>query len=160
MNMSEFGSSQDLARVHETARRAYWLQTLGRLPRVTIAEDEDDMRLILQDVLTFTGFEVRTVEDGTELLSTLEPMFYGDPDCWRPDVIVSDICMPGAEAFRVIRKLRDSGWNTPLIFLSGLRDPRLETIIERLGHAIFVEKPVALDHFEDLVCQAVAFGIE
>ncbi|MFU8805337.1 MAG: response regulator [Bradymonadaceae bacterium] len=158
--MSEAVSSHDDEEAASLESDAYWLRTIGRRPRVSIAEDNDDMREILRDVLTYAGFEVRTVIDGSELLELLEPMFRGDPDCWKPDVIVSDICMPGAKTFRVIRDLRDSGWNTPLIFMSGLRDPRLEGIIERLGHAIFIEKPVELQHLEETVRQAAVYGIE
>lgn len=139
---------------------AYWLRTLGRRPRVLIAEDEEDLRLILRDVLSFAGFEVRVVVDGTELLEFLEPMLVDDPYAWKPDVIVSDICMPGAETFRVIRSLREAGWKTPLIFMSGLRDPRLEKIIDHLGQAIFLEKPLDLESVEEAVKNAVAYGID
>ena len=76
---------------------------LARLDRVRVLVVDDDAEgLALVDaILTRVGAEVRTAASAAAAF---------DVACtWRPDVLVSDIEMPGEDGYSLIRKLRSLG---------------------------------------------------
>jgi CheY-like chemotaxis protein len=89
-------------------------------------------------ILRRAGADVRTCPTGAEGLQVLRS--------WRPDVLVSDIEMPGENGYALIRKVRDlsaaEGGHTPAIGLStcGRPQDRLQTVAA--GFTMHVPKPV------------------
>jgi len=69
--------------------------------RVMVVEDEADSREILSSMLREWGAEVTTARSAPEALSALAE--------GAPDVLVSDIGMPGMDGFELIRELRRRG---------------------------------------------------
>jgi len=69
--------------------------------RVMVVEDEADSREILSTVLREWGAEVTTVASAPEALSALASR--------APDVLVSDIGMPGMDGYELIREVRQRG---------------------------------------------------
>jgi signal transduction histidine kinase/DNA-binding response OmpR family regulator len=91
--------------------------------RVLVVEDETDTRALVAYVLTAAGAEVKTAARAQEALDTL--------DGWTPDVLVSDIGMPGVDGYAFIGEVRrreaDSGGRLPAIALTayaGVEDRR------------------------------------
>jgi signal transduction histidine kinase len=70
----------------------------GRAWRVLLVEDDDDAREVTVAGLERAGFELHAVGTAAEALSLL--------DKWIPDVIVSDIGMPGVDGYEFMRLLR------------------------------------------------------
>jgi CheY-like chemotaxis protein len=66
--------------------------------RVLLIEDDPDAREVIAAGLERAGFELRPAGSAREALSIL--------DHWHPDVIVSDIGMPGMDGYEFIRELR------------------------------------------------------
>jgi signal transduction histidine kinase len=66
--------------------------------RVLLVEDDADAREVTVAGLEKAGFELRAVGTASEALSLL--------DRWVPDVIVSDIGMPGVDGYEFMRLLR------------------------------------------------------
>ena len=76
---------------------------LGDLPeltglRVLVVDDEDDARELVRRVLAESGAEARTAGSVAEALEQLARE--------RPDVVVSDLGMPGEDGFQLIRSIR------------------------------------------------------
>jgi CheY-like chemotaxis protein len=69
--------------------------------RVLVVEDEADSREILSTMLREWGADVTTAPSAPEALSAL--------DGAAPDVLVSDIGMPGIDGFELIREIRRRG---------------------------------------------------
>ncbi|HEX6625458.1 MAG TPA: response regulator, partial [Pyrinomonadaceae bacterium] len=67
--------------------------------RVLVVDDEQDARKVISTVLTQSGAEVHAFESAAEALAEVE--------WWMPDVIMSDIGMPGEDGYALIKKLRD-----------------------------------------------------
>jgi hypothetical protein len=64
-----------------------------------VVEDETDTRDLIAAVLGRSGAEVQTAATASEALRALES--------WIPDVIVSDIGMPGEDGHALIKKVRE-----------------------------------------------------
>jgi signal transduction histidine kinase len=72
--------------------------SVGLGTRVLLIEDDPDAREVIATGLERAGFEIRPAGSAREALSML--------DHWHPDVIVSDIGMPGMDGYEFIRALR------------------------------------------------------
>jgi len=76
--------------------------------RVLIADDERDTAMTLAAILRDKGHEVQTVLRGDEALELCR--------LFRPDVVITDINMPGESGYAVARELRDRhGQLAPLL---------------------------------------------
>ncbi|MCD7918019.1 MAG: response regulator transcription factor [Clostridiales bacterium] len=78
--------------------------------RILLAEDERDLNSIIAQKLTADGYSVDCCYDGEEAMEILSYTEY--------DAIILDIMMPRADGFTVLRKLRDGGKTTPVLFLT------------------------------------------
>lgn len=105
--------------------------------RILVAEDDAEIRQALTDMLEFSGYESRTVANGTEALALL--------DSWQPDAIVLDMLMPEMDGPAFLARLhaRPGGSTVPIVLLSALRD--LETRASGLPVAAIVAKPFDVD---------------
>ena len=106
--------------------------------RVLAVDDVEDARDMLRVVLEQFGASVRTAGSAKEALEVLTD--------WKPDVLVSDIGMPGEDGYALIQKVRqlesEHVRNTPAIALTGYA--RVEDRVRTLsaGYQTFVPKPV------------------
>src|SRR5262249_58112345 len=66
--------------------------------RVLVVDDAEDARELITTILTHQKADVRTASSVSEALQVL-------PE-WRPDVLVSDIEMPDADGYSLIRQIR------------------------------------------------------
>lgn len=106
-----------------------------KIPRILVAEDNDENRNLLARFLKITGFEVAEAVDGKEAVELFEK--------WKPDLIWMDIRLPvidGKEATRIIRS-KETGKRVKIIALSAhaLGEERKEIIDS--GCDGFVAKP-------------------
>src|SRR3712207_9174892 len=78
--------------------------------RLLVVDDEPNIRELLSASLRYAGFEVATAADGQQALALAET--------FRPDLLVLDVMMPGLDGFGVVRRMRQSGRHTPVLFLT------------------------------------------
>lgn len=116
-------------------------QELLRLPRVLLAEDDPDLRKLLAAILRKNGFEVIEARDGVDLQFTLDALA-AEPTAPQPDVIVSDIRMPGCTGLDILWGLRHGNSRIPVILMTafGSHATREEAI--RLGADAILSKPL------------------
>ena len=109
------------------------------MANILIAEDERDIRDLIQFTLMFAGHKITAAANGAEALE-LAPKI-------KPDLIMMDVRMPkmtGYEACREMKKI-DSIKNVPVIFLSAKgQDEEKQTGIEA-GAVAYILKPFAPD---------------
>ena len=78
--------------------------------KILIAEDDRELRQLFSRVLVKNGYSVVGVSDGAEALCEIENQFF--------DIIISDIMMPRVDGYELVRALRDSGNNTPVLMIT------------------------------------------
>jgi len=119
--------------------------------RVLLADDDEELRALLAFGLRWHGFEVVEVVDGDELYAHLGAcLLEGSP---KPDVIVSDLRMPGVSGLEVlgsVRRVKD----IPFILMTGGHETRAEVL--RSGAAAMLEKPFDLADLLDAVNDSIA----
>ena len=105
--------------------------------RLLVVDDEPNIRELLSASLRYAGFEVATASDGQQALALAES--------FKPDLLVLDVMMPGLDGFGVVRRLRQSGRHTPVLFLTA-RDAAEDKVSGlTLGGDDYVTKPFSLD---------------
>jgi CheY-like chemotaxis protein len=115
------------------------------MPRVLLADDDDDLRSLLAANFRRAGLEVIEVRDGTELLELIAAMEDGtiDPER-RPDVVVTDVYMPGANGLEALARIRHSAHPLPVVVLTAFDDSGAEAAARELGASAMFCKPVDL----------------
>jgi PAS domain S-box-containing protein len=106
--------------------------------RVLAVDDEDSARDLIAAILTRRGAQVRTVASATEAIAAFES--------FAPDVVVSDIEMPGENGYSLIRRIRalppERGGNTPAAALTAYArmEDRMRVLVS--GFQLHISKPV------------------
>lgn len=115
--------------------------------RVLIVDDEPDARDFLTTVLEECGAEVKTAASAIEALEVLQRL--------QPDVLVSDIGMPGEDGYSLIRQIRaieaQTGGRIPAIALSAYAREQDRKAALSAGFQVHVPKPVEPDRFTRVV---------
>ncbi|MCJ9669667.1 MULTISPECIES: ATP-binding protein [unclassified Neorhizobium] len=110
-------------------------ETLAPTGHVLLADDNADMRAYVERLLSTSGFTVEAAADGEAALNAARLR--------RPDLIVSDVMMPGLDGFGLLSRIRadDDLRDLPLILLSARagEEARLEGM--RAGADDYLVKP-------------------
>jgi CheY-like chemotaxis protein len=113
--------------------------------RVLLADDDEDMLRLIVSALRKDGCEIQIARDGTELIEMLGAQLdTGDAD-GRIDVIVSDICMPGASGLEALAALRKRGLATPVILMTAFGSPDAHSEAHKLNAIAVLNKPFDMD---------------
>ncbi|TWJ22298.1 ATP-binding protein [Micromonospora endolithica] len=105
--------------------------------RILVADDNADMRAYLARLLADQGWRVQTVGDGRSALDTVRR----DP----PDLLLTDVMMPGVDGFELVRRLRaaPSTAALPVLVLSARAGGDASVAGLELGADDYVVKPFA-----------------
>ncbi|HXI24778.1 MAG TPA: response regulator [Pyrinomonadaceae bacterium] len=116
---------------------------------ILVIEDDDVMRELMQLSLVQSGYEVTVAEDGVRGYDTA--LFL------RPDLIVTDIQMPGADGLHVVRRVRDtpSLERTPILITTAFGTGSA-TFALQLGANAYEPKPINSQSFLSSVRRLLA----
>lgn len=106
--------------------------------RVLVVDDEPDSRRVLAHLLTRARVEVREASSAAEAGQTLAS--------WSPDVMISDIAMPGEDGYSLLRRLRSSPEarlrNLPAVALTAFVRPEDAQRATQAGFTMHLRKPI------------------
>ena len=101
--------------------------------KVLIAEDDDNIREGLREILEDEGYQTLTARNGVETLDLFERE--------SPDFICLDIMMPGKDGYEVCRAIRKHNEAVPVIFISAKSEEIDRVVGLELGADDFIMKP-------------------
>jgi len=104
---------------------------------VWIADDDESIRFVLGEALREAGRQVRAFTDAEDLLSAAQVS--------EPDVIVTDVRMPGIGGLKLLELLKARGVKSPVIVMSAYTDVASTAAAYRKGAFDFMPKPFDLD---------------
>ncbi|MFN2452635.1 MAG: sigma-54-dependent transcriptional regulator [Pyrinomonadaceae bacterium] len=116
------------------------------IARILIAEDEANLRIVIQKELQRLGYRVQAEPDGEAALRRLEE--------GNVDVLLCDINMPRMDGMELLRRLHERPNPPEVIMLTG--HATVETAIEamKLGAYDYLSKPYRITELDALVKQA------
>jgi FixJ family two-component response regulator len=117
-------------------------------PLVLIVDDDEEIRLALQELLQSVGIDACCFGSTQALLQA------DLPD--RPGCLILDVRMPGASGLDLQQHLTLSGNTRPIIFLTGHGDIAMTVQAMKAGAVDFLTKPVR----DQTLLDAVTAGIE
>lgn len=78
--------------------------------KILIAEDDRELRQLFSHILIKNGYVTKGVSNGKEALDELDKDYY--------DLIISDIMMPVMDGYELVRLLRSTGSNIPVMMIT------------------------------------------
>ena len=111
--------------------------------RVLIVDDDEAIRTSTAESLARHDREVRTAESATAALAGF--------DRWRPDIVLSDVRMPGIDGLELLQVLSERLPDADVIMMTAFDD--MPTIVSamRAGAAEFLVKPLDLSELRQTV---------
>jgi DNA-binding response OmpR family regulator len=108
----------------------------GKRMRVLVVDDDQEMRDMICSFLTYRGFYVKTVQDGSKGLAELEKDLY--------DLLITDIYMPGMGGLELLENIDKRNWNLSILAMTGMPSKKInETVVEKGAYGCLV-KPFPL----------------
>lgn len=110
--------------------------------KLLLVEDDANLRYIVQSGLQdlIGGYEVMTADNGKEGLKAWEE--------FHPDIIISDIDMPVMDGLEMVRRIRETDGDTPVLFTSALTSPKDVRKGFEIGVNNYVKKPFVPDELD------------
>jgi two-component system, OmpR family, KDP operon response regulator KdpE len=103
--------------------------------RILVIDDESQITRVLRAALSAQGYDVRTANDPEEGLRVFRD--------WPPDLVITDLMMPGMSGVEVCRAIRSRA-TTPLLILSVREHERSKVEALDAGADDYVTKPFSI----------------
>jgi len=104
--------------------------------RILVAEDEPDLREVLQASLSASGFDVTVAATTDEALTALE--------AGGQDLVVSDLLMPGGGGRRILETVSEMASPPPVLVVTGRAEDAVVSDLLARGAAGVLAKPFSL----------------
>lgn len=114
--------------------------------KVWIVDDDSSIRFVLERALTQEGFECRTFEDGESLFLAIKNE--------APEVIISDIRMPGIDGLEVLKEIHKFDPDIPVIITTAHSDLTSAVNSYQNGSFEYLPKPFDIDEAVAIVRKA------
>ncbi|MDZ7783182.1 MAG: nitrogen regulation protein NR(I) [Halioglobus sp.] len=121
-------------------------------PKVWIADDDRSIRWVLERALKQAGIDNESFADGDELLRQIARE--------KPDVIISDIRMPGTDGLELLARIRDHYPDLPVIITTAHSDLDSAVASYEKGAFEYLPKPFDLDEVVAITQRALAHAGE
>ncbi len=121
-----------------------------RPPTILVADDEPEIRAVLEAVLTDEGYAVVAVGDGEDALELTEAR--------DPDLLVLDLVMPRLGALEVCRAYRERGGSAPVLLITATDEEAVAGMVAGCDADGYLTKPFDLDALVDLVARHLRDG--
>ena len=110
---------------------------------VLVIDDDADMRSVLSAFLEDLGYRVRAEPPGEAALPAL--------DAFSPDVVITDLKMPGMSGLEVVRRVKERRPETEVVVLTGFATIQDGVEAMREGAYDFLLKPVKIGQIQAIL---------
>ena len=117
--------------------------------RIAVVDDDDEIRSFLETELGAT-YHVQTYSDGQKALEGIVDTL--------PDLVVSDVVMPGLDGFELLRRLKASTRTThiPVVLLTTKTEQQARLAGLEQGADAYMDKPFDLEELEARIAGLIA----
>jgi signal transduction histidine kinase/FixJ family two-component response regulator len=119
---------------HASPRRLVTgLRFAGARPKLLVVDDQADNLALAVELLQKVGFETRAASSGEAALEV--------HDSWRPNLVLTDLRMPGMGGIELLRRLKAAGSTSVLVAFTASGFFELEEEARRAGASDVLLKP-------------------
>jgi CheY-like chemotaxis protein len=117
--------------------------------KILLVEDDDDLRALYGYMLASAGYKVMAARNGLEALAEIQVN--------RPDVIVTDIIMPGLSGLELIVAVRsnDELADLPVVAITSFGES-LKEEARAAGATDSIDKPTEIERMREVIEAAVS----
>lgn len=118
--------------------------------RILAVDDDPVILQLVREILKMPDYELRTATSGIEALNIVET--------WQPDLVISDVMMPGKGGLATVLELRQKLPKLRVIIMTGQvpEEARvLDEIASAFGSGTVLYKPLAIVELRDAVRNAL-----
>jgi two-component system nitrogen regulation response regulator GlnG len=125
-----------------------WKQIMQTTAKVWIVDDDSSIRWVLERALSQAGIDNESFENGDSLLAKIENE--------QPEVIISDIRMPGTDGLELLSRISEDFPDLPVIITTAHSD--LDSAVASYQHGAFeyLPKPFDIDEVVAITERALA----
>lgn len=109
------------------------------MPNILLIDDANTIRKVCAQILTQAGHVVRTAASAQEGIREII-------DSGAPDLIVTDIDMPGMDGLEFCNRIRKTGAKVPILVITSFSDKEMIQQAKTLNLAGWLLKPVTPDN--------------
>ncbi len=113
---------------------------MNKAKKILVVDDEDDVRLFLQDFLSERDLQVMSASTGEEALEIV--------DREKPDIILLDLMMPGMDGIECLERIKKKNPASNVIMITALNDDVRVAKARKLGAHNYILKPFSLGYLE------------
>lgn len=122
----------------------------GHGQSILVVEDDPNVRQSVSDILEVKGYQVLAVPNGLVALETIN----------RQDIainlVLSDLVMPEMGGVELCAGLRETGYDGPIVIMSGFISEETRQQLEPLTIASYLAKPLGIDRLLGIVAEVLA----
>lgn len=116
--------------------------------RIYIVDDEPKIGDMFVKVLSREGFAARSFVNAAGMLEALDASE-------RPDLVVTDLMMPGMDGIEMMQELRTRKLSVPVIIMTAHSSVQTAVEAMRLGAFHYLQKPINLEEMKALITKAL-----
>ncbi|KQO24435.1 nitrogen regulation protein NR(I) [Acidovorax sp. Leaf76] len=122
---------------------------------IWLVDDDPSIRFVLEKALARENLPTRSFTHPREVLDALADITAGDPARQGPQVLVSDIRMPGGSGLQLLEKVRELQPGLPVIIMTAYSDLDSAVSAFQRGAFEYLPKPFDLPKAVELIRRAV-----
>ncbi len=115
--------------------------------RILVVDDEPNARTALAEILKEEGYQAETAADGFKGLARAEE--------FSPDLVLTDLKMPGMDGVELLRKLRQHAPELPVVLMTAFGAVETAVSAMREGAADYLTKPLNTDELVLVIDRAL-----
>ena len=114
---------------------------------IWIADDDEAIRLILEESLSSSGFKTKSFSSADDLIKSLDKS--------EPDLIITDVQMPGMLGYDLLKHINNNFEDLPVIVMTAFAD--MQAAVESFGGGAFeyIPKPFDLEEAVEIIKRAL-----
>jgi CheY-like chemotaxis protein len=118
------------------------------MTRILIVDDDPGLRELMTVILADEGYVVAAAADGHAALRRLAT--------FAPDLLITDLQMPGLDGWRLVRKVRGRYPTLPVLIISATVVPQPPGDTALTARTLILDKPFGLDELLACIRQIIA----
>ena len=109
------------------------------MAKILIVDDDAEITTLLDNILSFAGFDTAVINDSTHAMEAAESM--------KPDLFILDLMMPQPNGFELCRMIRSNPnlIHTPILIITAVDNHDSKDIAYAAGANDYIVKPFDQD---------------